>query len=231
MARREPPIDSAPTVEGDLGRDSTAVFTPSEDEVGSAPAPELPRVSPSAYQRGRALGAGGLGVVVEARDARLGRTVALKELRSDSRASAARFVREALVTARLQHPGIVPIYEAGRWPDGAPFYAMKLVAGTSLAQAITARPTLGERLALLPALIAATEAIAYAHAQRVIHRDLKPHNIMLGEFGETLVIDWGLAKDLAAPASTDGGDSADGVTSGDSAPEHTAAGAVLGTAG
>ncbi len=233
MARREDQgIASTIADSGrDLASDSTAVLTPSEVTAAAQVTSELPQVPTSAYQRGKALGAGGLGVVVEARDARLGRTVALKELRRESPASAARFVREALVTARLQHPGIVPIYEAGRWPGGAPFYAMKKVEGTSLAQAINARATLAERLALLPRLIAAADAIAYAHAQQVIHRDLKPHNIMIGEFGETLVIDWGLAKDLAAPSVTDEPSAESSPPSSDSQSEQTAAGAVLGTAG
>ncbi len=113
---------------------------------------------------------------------------------------AARFEREARVTARLQHPGIVPIYEIGRWPDGTPFYAMRMVDGRTLFDALAAADGLAARLALLPAVIAATEAVAFAHAHRVIHRDLTPANVIVGAYGETVVIDWGLAKDLAEPA-------------------------------
>ncbi len=136
-------------------------------------------------------------------------------------------MREALITARLQHPSIVPIYEAGRWPDGEPFYAMKLLAGKSLADLIDALPTLGGRLGLLHNVIAVADAIAYAHENRVLHRDLKPANIMVGEFGETIVIDWGLAKDL--DADTD----ATPMPSVPSTPNmsfgDTVAGTVLGT--
>ncbi|MEO8553099.1 MAG: protein kinase, partial [Kofleriaceae bacterium] len=114
-----------------------------------------------------------------------------------------RFEREALITARLEHPGIVPVYEAGRWPTGEPFFAMKLVSGRPLDKVIAETHTLSERLALLPRLAAACDAIAYAHSQRIIHRDLKPGNVLIGDFGETVVIDWGLAKDLDANDSID----------------------------
>src|SRR6185312_12276678 len=101
-----------------------------------------------------------------------------------------------LITARLQHPGIVPVYEAGRWPNGEPFFAMKLVSGRPFDRVIGEAARLEDRLALLPRLAAACDAIAYAHSQRIIHRDLKPGNVLIGDFGETVVIDWGLAKDL-----------------------------------
>jgi WD40 repeat protein len=141
---------------------------------------------------------GGLGRVMRARDRQLGRAVAIKEMLAPEQggAAATRFVREALVTARLQHPGIVPVYDAGYWPGGEPFYAMKLVSGRSLKDAISAAAGLEQRLALLPQVLAATQAVAYAHSEGVIHRDLKPSNVVLGPFGETVVVDWGLAKDL-----------------------------------
>jgi WD40 repeat protein/serine/threonine protein kinase len=140
---------------------------------------------------------GGLGRVLEASDTRMDRPVAVKELLHGDRFAEARFIREALVTARLQHPGIVPVYEVGRWPSGKPFYSMKMVSGLSLAQLIKQKKTLAERLALLPNVIAVADAVAYAHQQRIIHRDLKPSNVMIGPFGETVVIDWGLAADLS----------------------------------
>jgi serine/threonine protein kinase len=108
----------------------------------------------------------------------------------------ARFMREALITARLQHPGIVPIHQIGRWPTGEAFYTMKLISGRSLRELLDGARSLEERLALLPQVLAAADAVGYAHAQGVIHRDLKPANIMSGPFGETVVIDWGLAKQL-----------------------------------
>jgi WD40 repeat protein len=143
---------------------------------------------------------GGLGRVVRAVDKRLGRTVAVKELlpraaNGSTAANEARFLREALITARLEHPGIVPVHEAGRWPSGDPYYVMKLVEGRTLKELITSSSTLRDRLALLPHAIAVADAVGYAHSQGVIHRDLKPSNVIIGEFGETIVVDWGLARD------------------------------------
>ena len=102
------------------------------------------------------------------------------------------------LAARLQHPGVVPVYDAGFWPSGEPFLVMKLVLGQSLARVISDADTRADRLALLPQVIAAAEAVAYAHDQGIVHRDLKPSNILVGAFGETVVVDWGLAKDLRA---------------------------------
>ena len=161
-----------------------------------APASLLPEVAPSHYEMDREIARGGMGKIVAAQDRRLGRPVALKELLDPRSTHALRFEREVLITARLQHPAIVPVYEAGYWPSGEPFFAMKLVSGRSLDKVIEAAATLDARLALLPRLAAACDAIAYAHSQRIVHRDLKPSNVVLGDFGETVVIDWGLAKDL-----------------------------------
>jgi WD40 repeat protein len=161
------------------------------EEVGG-----LPLVDLGQYARGEEIARGGMGRIIEATDRRLERTVAIKVLADDCAHLEARFLREARITARLQHPAIVPIYEAGRWPSGEPFYAMKLVAGRTLKEAISDAETLNERLSLLPALITVAEAIAYAHSHGVIHRDIKPSNVVLGEFGETVVIDWGLAREI-----------------------------------
>jgi WD40 repeat protein len=171
-------------------------------------------------------GRGGLGRVSRAHDRSLGRDVAIKELISPGRIGELRFLREALITARLEHPGIVPIHEAGRWPDGTPFYAMKLVAGRPLRDLIAERKTVDQRIGLLHHVIAVADAIAYAHGRNIIHRDLKPANVIVGDFGETIVIDWGLAKDLSSseePAS--GNDPCRTAQDND----LTAAGAVLGT--
>jgi|JI10StandDraft_1071094.scaffolds.fasta_scaffold00447_22 WD40 repeat protein len=143
-------------------------------------------------------GRGGLGRVMRARDRRLGRLVAVKELLRTSSLAQQLFVREAMITARLEHPGIVPVHEAGRWANGDPYYVMKLVSGRTLKEVMAEAHTLGERLALLPHLIAVAEAVGYAHSEQVVHRDLKPTNVLVGEFGETVVIDWGLARDLRA---------------------------------
>ena len=156
----------------------------------------LPRVEASSYELREQLGAGGMGKVVVARDRRLGRLLAIKVAQTSDPSLRTRFTREAVLTARLQHPSIIPVHEAGIWSGEEPFYAMKLVAGSSLARLIARTQSLDERLALIPNVIAVVDALAYAHAQRVIHRDLKPDNVIVGEFGETIVIDWGLAKEL-----------------------------------
>lgn len=153
---------------------------------------------PDRYQIINEHGRGGLGRVSRAHDLELGRDVAIKELLSRGSTGEARFVREALITARLEHPGIVPVHEAGRWPDGTPFYAMKLVAGRPLRDLIAERDNVQDRLGLLHHVIAVADAIAYAHGRNIIHRDLKPANVIVGDFGETVVIDWGLAKDLSS---------------------------------
>jgi WD40 repeat protein/tRNA A-37 threonylcarbamoyl transferase component Bud32 len=157
---------------------------------------KLPVVARETYAVVAEYGRGGMGRVLVARDQRLDRRVAIKELLSSDQRAHDRFVREALITARLQHPSIVPVHEAGRWPSGEPFYAMKLVSGRPFSIVIDETRSLDDRLALLRVVIGVAEAIAYAHSQRIIHRDLKPDNILVGEFGETVVIDWGLAKHL-----------------------------------
>jgi WD40 repeat protein/serine/threonine protein kinase len=182
------------------------------------------------YELGEELGRGGLGRVLRAQDRELRRVVAVKVLARVTEQGPARFLREVLLTARLQHPSIVPIYDAGVWPSGEPFYAMKLVSGRSLAAVLAETKTLEKRLALLPSMIDVAEAIAYAHAQRVIHRDLKPQNVLIGEFGETVVIDWGLAKDLTAPEPEREGD-AGGSADAERGPDLTRTDAVLGTPG
>ncbi len=172
---------------------------------------------------------GGLGRILEAEDHVLGRTVAIKEMRVKGSRQQARFLREAMTTARLQHPSIIPLYDVGRWPSGEPYYSMKLVSGRPLSDLITAAKTLDARLALVTHVISVADAIAYAHSQRIIHRDLKPANVLVGEFGETVVIDWGIAKDLDDPAADDAVDEGPFRTL-DVPPPLTAAGEVIGTA-
>ncbi len=152
-------------------------------------------------------GQGGMGRVLLVHDEYLGRDVALKELlpaagsgetpegtTPKTVALISRFLREARVTGQLEHPSIVPVYELGRRQDGRPYYTMKLVRGRTLEKAIKDAGTLRERLKLLPHFMDLCQAVAYAHNRGVIHRDLKPVNVMVGEFGETVVLDWGLAK-------------------------------------
>jgi serine/threonine-protein kinase len=156
------------------------------------------------YEVVRLHAAGGLGEVHIAEDTELGRRVALKRLRparADDPASRSRFLREAAITARLEHPGVVPVHGLVRDPAGRPHYAMRLIAGESLQDAIRAFHAAGaaDRLALrglLTRFVTVCQTVAYAHSKGVVHRDLKPANVMLGEYGETLVVDWGLAKVL-----------------------------------
>src|SRR5580704_14005184 len=199
---------------------STKVDAPAS---GAMDAPRLPEST--RYRITSKVGRGGIGRVMHAVDELLDRPVALKELLSTSASMHRRFLREALITARLQHPAIVPVYDVGRNDDRSPFYAMKLVAGRPFDAAIADATTLAQRLALFPTVLAIADAIAYAHSQHIIHRDLKPSNILLGEYGETIVIDWGLAKDLAI----DDQDALDASPYRIAALDKTVAGAVLGT--
>ncbi len=196
-----------------------------DDEPGAPARHGAARPARDRYEIREELARGGTGRVSRAHDRQLEREVAVKSLLDHSTHHSVRFAREARVTARLQHPSIVPIYDIGRLGDGQPYYAMKLVSGRTLDEAIRETSTLAQRLALLPAFIAVADAIAYAHAQRVIHRDLKPHNVVLGPFGESMVIDWGLAKQLDAPAVTERFEAHDDA--GD--PALTLEGTVLGT--
>src|SRR4051812_45949711 len=150
---------------------------------------------------------GGLGAVFVALDAELNREVALKQIlhhHADDPDSRARFLLEAEVTGRLEHPGVVPVYGLGSDSRGRPFYAMRLVKGESLKEAIEHFHATGgagdprrwnlELRRLLSRFVAVCNVVAYAHSRGVLHRDLKPANILLGPYGETLVVDWGLAK-------------------------------------
>ena len=201
---------------------------PADPTPAPRPEPAIGEIAaddPDRYEQVNEHARGGLGRVVRAVDRRLGRTVAVKELLRHDASNEARFLREAMITARLEHPGIVPVHEAGRWPNGDPYYVMKLVEGRTLKELIAKAPALRERLALLPHVIAVADAVGYAHSQGVIHRDLKPSNVIVGEFGETIVVDWGLARDrkrdLPEPAE-------DVITAGGSGAS-TVSGKVVGT--
>jgi tetratricopeptide (TPR) repeat protein len=179
------------------------------------------------------LARGGMGRVAVATDTTLRREVAIKELIELGDAGLTRrFEREALITARLQHPGIVGVYEFARRDNGVAAIIMRRVRGRPFGDAMRDATTREQRIELLAPFISACDAVAYAHQQGVIHRDLKPANVLLGDFGDTVVIDWGLAKDLHEPqASTDSMRDLSAAVEAASARHAslTAVGAVMGT--
>jgi serine/threonine protein kinase len=152
------------------------------------------------YELREEIARGGMGAVYVAIDRTLGRQVAVKLLQSRFDAGSAvarRFVDEAHIAGQLQHPGIPPIHDLGTLPDGRPFLAMKLIKGQTLDDLLDERTDPGaDRGRFIAVFEQVCQAVAYAHARRVIHRDLKPQNIMVGAFGEVQVMDWGLAKVL-----------------------------------
>ncbi len=157
----------------------------SASSVSAADAPD--------YELLKVIGEGGMGVVYAARQSAIARTVALKMLRGSGAQTAEqreKFISEAVITGELDHPNIVPIYDLGANDSGALFYSMKRVRGTPWNDVLE-KKSLAENLTIL---LAAADAVAFAHANGVLHRDLKPENIMLGDFGEVLVMDWGLAR-------------------------------------
>jgi serine/threonine protein kinase len=200
-------------------------LTPTTQPERGQLAPPAPAAGPAdRYVMEREIAQGGMGRVFVGRDRRLGREVAVKVLLDGDPIAARRFEREARVAARLQHPGIVTVYDAGFWPTGEPFLVMKHVLGQSLDRVIADAESVEDRLALLPHLIAVADALAYAHDQGIVHRDLKPSNVVVGAFGETVVIDWGLAKDLRGGEPDEPGPPRAAATS-----DLTVDGAVLGT--
>jgi serine/threonine-protein kinase len=233
--------------------------TPSADlsnphGVGSEPLPSVSTEAVAAASRFRVLhphASGGLGEVLVARDEELGRDVALKRLKNAHRhnpQSRSRFLREAEITSRLEHPSIAPVHALGQDAQGRPFYAMRFVQGETLRQASlkfhaadTPGRSPGERsLALrqlLGRFVAICNTVGYAHSLGILHRDIKPDNIVLGPFGETILVDWGLAKDTRAQHKNAGdaskaihSDSPEAPTIAD-AHGPTQQGAIIGTPG
>jgi eukaryotic-like serine/threonine-protein kinase len=194
---------------------------------------EWPDLGATKYRLLGELGRGGMGTVYLAEDVMLERRVALKVVATAAPApeAAARMLREARILAGLEHPGIVPVHDAGALPDGRVFYAMKRVDGQRL-DALAPTLPLPERLRIFRRI---AEAVAFAHARGVIHRDLKPENVMVGPFGEVLVMDWGVAKILAEPAATEAAAATKGAAGTAAAATKgaagTAEGTVVGTAG
>jgi serine/threonine-protein kinase len=214
------------------GPDMTGPYNPVGPATRAQASPE-PSSGTARYRFGAEIGRGGMGVVVEAIDGELERHVAVKVLQEGHRGEAdltRRFVDEARIAGRLQHPGVVPVYELGRLPDDRPFFTMKLVQGRTLADLLAARASPADELAhYLAVFEQVCQAMAYAHSKGVIHRDLKPSNVMVGAFGEVQVMDWGLAKVLGERRGSSPPSEPDRRGQPGGSPEHTHAGSVLGT--
>jgi eukaryotic-like serine/threonine-protein kinase len=190
-------------------------------------AADQPDLTGTRYRLLEKLGQGGMGGVFRVEDSRIAREVALKVINVADPSLSARLLQEARVIARLEHPGIVPVHDAGTLADGRPYYTMKFVQGKSLDDLAEDMGGIADRLRTF---LRICEPVAFAHAHSVLHRDLKPTNAMIGPFGEVLVMDWGLSKLLG------------GLASGEPIPEGqqadlppaslaTAHGSVLGTPG
>jgi hypothetical protein len=217
-----------------------------DSTVANVPAqrpPDGQTAAPSRYRPERFHARGGLGEVWAAQDQELHREVALKSVQprhAGDAESRRRFLLEAEITARLEHPGVVPVYGLQHDADGRPCYAMRFIRGETLQEAIrtfhdadgTGRDP-GERSVafrgLLGRFVAVCNTVAYAHSRGVLHRDLKPANVMLGKYGETLVVDWGLAKPFDRGEEARGSGEESLAPSGDSGDGQTQAGQILGT--
>jgi serine/threonine-protein kinase len=216
--------------------DMRGASAPPEGEVRVSIAPPVDEAGQPRYEPGALLGVGGMGEVRLHVDRRIGRPVALKTLRAErgSAHAEARFLREARVQGQLEHPSIVPVYDLGTDGAGRPYFTMKRVRGLTLA-AVIDRLAAGDDAAaarfsrhkLLHAFVQVCMAIEYAHTRGVLHRDLKPQNIMLGDFGEVYVLDWGLAKAAGEPAPEQDAEGGEPALSG--AAPMTRAGEVMGT--
>jgi eukaryotic-like serine/threonine-protein kinase len=181
-----------------------------------------PELGTDRYEILEEIGRGGMGVVYRALDGELEREVAIKVPQGAHSASLERRLRtEARVLARLEHPGIVPIHDVGRLPDGRLFYVMKRVHGRTLRDHLPELTSLNDRLRVFERIC---EPVAFAHAHGCIHRDLKPDNVMIGSFGEVMVMDWGVAR--LGGADQDGGASDEAWIN-----DGTQPGTIVGTVG
>jgi len=198
---------------------------PTVDERSAAYRGPAPRLAGDRYRLGERIGSGGMGEVVVARDEQLGRDVAIKRIRSGEPSEHAvnRFLREARIQGRLEHPAIPPVHELGRDDNGLPFFAMKKLAGRTLSAMLRDQPDGAQRKRLLRAFADVCLAVEFAHVNGIVHRDLKPDNIVLGDFGEVYVIDWGVAKIVGTTDDDFGDIRSDEV--------QTRAGTAIGTPG
>jgi len=199
-------------------------ITGEEQPGADRPEPTGDSLIAGRYRVQRRIGKGGMGEVMAARDEQIGREVAIKRMRAANPSLRAidRFLREAQVQGRLEHPAIVPVHEIGKDGDGLPFFVMKKLVATSLAKLLEDG---APRLRLLRAFAEVCLCIEFAHVRGIVHRDLKPDNIMLGDFGEIYVLDWGVAK-IVGEEDGDFGDVGSG-----SGVHATAAGTAIGTPG
>lgn len=165
----------------------------SEQPVGLSAA-GLVTEAPGRYEVLGECGHGGQSRVLRVFDHRLEREVALKELETRGEVPIRRFLREVRIVGELAHPAVVPVHEVGVRPSGAPYYTMPLVQGRTLAAVVAELPDFDARLRLLPQFVQICHAVSAAHDRRILHRDIKPDNIMLGLFGQAFLLDWGLAK-------------------------------------
>ena len=209
------------------------------DQIGRSTVayrPVLPKVQPGRYVQKAFHARGGMGEVWVGEDSEIGRQVALKRLRKEGTQQKDRFLAEAQITGQLEHPGIVPVHDLGMDEEGNPFYVMKFVHGRTLKEAVEqyhsttqadAPPREVQWLRLLERFLDLCQTVAYAHSRGVIHRDLKPDNVMLGEYGEAILLDWGLAKVLGHPEPA-GGPSYVHLTYDSGGKAETQAGQVMG---
>jgi hypothetical protein len=217
------------TLPPDLGFARTVMGALEQKAPSSAAAAGAP-IGAQRYSIAQLIGEGGMGRVLEARDLQFARTVALKQLRKDAASAAARerFVLEALVTGNLEHPGVPTVYERGELSDGSAFYAMRLVRGRTFAQAIADAPDLAGRLKLVPVVIKVAQTLGFAHERGIVHRDIKPDNVIVGRYGEAVVLDWGIAKVRGISQTGEPSTGAIGASSTGSSSQ-TRQGAVMGT--
>jgi hypothetical protein len=204
--------------------------------LGLADDPERPDdvvVGEERWVLGARVGEGGMGTVVEAEDRQFARKVAVKRLLHPTAAARERFRLEAIVTGNLEHPGVPTVYERGIGKDGVPYYAMRLVRGKTLADAIDEAKTRADKLKLLPAIVRVAQTIGYAHEQGVVHRDVKPENVLIGRHGEAVVLDWGIAKVRGVKAdplgATSGAEAISISEKAKSVSNATAHGSIVGT--
>jgi tetratricopeptide (TPR) repeat protein/tRNA A-37 threonylcarbamoyl transferase component Bud32 len=221
----------------DLQPGGSGMQPPAADTAPAPPGPSQKGLTVGRFVVVQEHAHGGMSEVFRASDAELQRQVALKCLKApfaDHEESRQRFLREAEITAQLEHPGIVPIYGLVHDAHGRPWYAMRFIDGASLYEAIRQyhREQRGDVVAfrqLLQRFLSVCQTVAYAHSKGVIHRDLKPHNVLLGTYGETLVVDWGLARAADEPPGTEARSQAATLPASPTATTATYQGMVLGT--